>query len=44
MLRLASPDLHLALAGTNPELDKTEKVLQQQGILKVDSEWMLLYL
>jgi hypothetical protein len=35
MLRLASPDLYLALAGTNPEVDITEKVLQQQGILSL---------
>jgi transposase len=35
MLRLASPDLYLALAGTNPEVDITGKVLQQQGIVKL---------
>ncbi|MBA7565461.1 hypothetical protein ES708_07145 [subsurface metagenome] len=35
VLRIASPDLYLALAGTNPEVEITEKVLQQQGILKL---------
>jgi hypothetical protein len=35
VLRLASPDLYLALAGTNPEVEITEKVLQQQGILSL---------
>jgi transposase len=35
MLRLASPDLYLALAGSNPEVDITGKVLQQQGIVKL---------
>jgi len=35
VLRIASPDLYLALAGTNPEVEITDKVLQQQGILKL---------
>ena len=35
LLRLASPDLYLALAGTNPEVDITDKVLQQQGIVRL---------
>jgi len=35
MLRYASPDLYLALSGTNPEVDITGKVLQQQGIVKL---------
>ena len=35
VLRIASPDLYLALAGTNPEVEITEKVLQQQGILSL---------
>ena len=35
VLRIASPDLYLALAGTNPQVEITEKVLQQQGILSL---------
>jgi hypothetical protein len=43
MLRLAFPDLYLALACTNSELDIAEKVLQQQGILKLSEQKPELY-
>ena len=33
VLRVASPDLYLALGGTNPEVEISDNVLQQQGIL-----------
>jgi transposase len=33
VLRVASPDLYLALGGFNPEVEISEKVLQNQGIL-----------
>jgi len=35
MLRLASPDLYLALGGFNPEVEIGENVLQNQGILSL---------
>jgi hypothetical protein len=34
-LRLASPDLYLALGGMNPEVEITDNVLQQKGILSL---------
>ena len=35
LLRLASPDLYLALGGFNPEVEISENVLQNQGILSL---------
>jgi transposase len=35
LLRIASPDLYLALGGMNPEVEITDKVLQQKGILSL---------
>jgi len=33
LLRMASPDLYLALGGSNPDIEINEKMLQNQGIL-----------
>lgn len=35
VLRVASPDLYLAMAGANPEVEIADKVLQKQGILSL---------
>jgi hypothetical protein len=35
LLRLASPDLYLALGGFNPEVEISQNVLQNQGILSL---------
>ena len=35
LLRLASPDLYLALGGFNPEVEISDNVLQNQGILSL---------
>jgi transposase len=38
LIRLASPDLYLALGGNNPEVELSENILKTQGILTLLSE------
>ncbi len=38
LLRMASPDLYLALGGSNPDIEINEKMLQNQGILALLGE------
>jgi len=38
LLRMASPDLYLALGGSNPDIEINEKMLQNQGILALLAE------
>ena len=38
LLRTASPDLYLALRGSNPDIEINEKMLQNQGILALLAE------
>jgi len=38
LLRLASPDLYLALGGNNPEVELSENILKTQGILTLLGE------
>jgi len=38
LIRLASPDLYLALGGNNPEVELSESVVKTQGILTLLSE------